>query len=417
MRDTAVTPPQGPRQPTATPAGAGQWGRRGFAPPAPGAPIVTPELDKFGINLTRRAQNGEIDPVMGRDQELRRVLQVLSRRVSNNPLLLGEPGVGKTAIVHALALAIGRGDVPQRFKRAQLVSLDSASLVAGARLRGMLEERLKAIFDEIIHAKGQIILYVDDIRGTLASSENGIDISSSLKPALVRGQVQVIATCTPQEYRQVIEKDRALERNLQVIDVGEPTLDQTVAILRAVKPKYERYHAIEIRDEALLAAAKLTSRYVTDRLQPDKAIDCIDEAASRVRLQIDSLPDALHQLESRLSNLTREAAALERERDADTIALRDTMLAEVEDTRRKLSDARTRWEQENNPSPPSPTSKPASPKSKPTSTKPNATATLAAPPTCATTPTTASSASKTAWPPSNSASQVSPPPAHPAATK
>jgi ATP-dependent Clp protease ATP-binding subunit ClpB len=334
----------------APPAGAG-GASGGGAAPAPqraqgAAPLALSELERFGINLTRQAAAGELDPVMGRDQELRRVLQVLSRRHRNNPLLVGEPGVGKTAIVSALAQAIAQGDVPQRFKGAQVISLDSASLVAGARLRGMLEERLKAIFDEVIKAQGKVILYVDDVRGTLSPSDNGVDVSSSLKPALSRGQVQVIATCTTQEFRQVIEKDRTLERSLQVISVAEPSYDQTVAIVRSLKRKYERFHGIEIRDEALISAVKLTTRYVTDRLQPDKAIDCIDEAASRLRLQIDSHPDALHQLESRLSNLTREAATLERERDADSQALREKMLADIEETRRTLEDARARWEQE-----------------------------------------------------------------------
>jgi ATP-dependent Clp protease ATP-binding subunit ClpB len=339
---------QSPRDTRDTRAGTGQ---PLAGQPLAGQPLTEPtlnmaELEKFGINLTRQAAQGELDPVMGRDQELRRVLQVLSRRHRNNPLLIGEPGVGKTAIVSALAQAIAQGNVPQRFKGTQVISLDSSALVAGARLRGMLEERLKAIFDEVIKSKGKVILYVDDVRGTLAASDAGVDVSSSLKPALTRGQVQVIATCTTQEYRQVIEKDRTLERSLQVISVGEPSFDQTVAIVRSIKRKYERFHGIEIRDEALISAVKLTSRYVTDRLQPDKAIDCIDEAASRLRLQIDSLPDALHQLESKLSNITREAATLERERDADSVALREKMLADIEDTRRRLDDARARWEQE-----------------------------------------------------------------------
>ncbi len=272
-------------------------------------------LLKYGKNLNDLAKKGKLDPVIGREDEIRRVLQVLSRRTKNNPVLIGEPGVGKTAIAEGLAHRIVSGDVPDSLKSKQIVALDMGSLVAGAQFRGQFEERLKAVLKEVEESNGEIILFIDELHTVVGAgaSQGSVDASNMLKPALARGDLRTIGATTLDEYRKYIEKDPALERRFQPVFVGEPDIEDTVSILRGLKEKYEVHHGVRITDGAIVAAAQLSDRYISDRFLPDKAIDLIDESAAKLRIEIDSMPEELDNLDRRIKQLEIEKEALKRE--------------------------------------------------------------------------------------------------------
>jgi ATP-dependent Clp protease ATP-binding subunit ClpB len=272
-------------------------------------------LKKYGRILTDEARSGKIDPVIGREDEVRRVLQVISRRTKNNPILIGEPGVGKTAIVEGIAQRIVAGDVPENLKSKSLVSLDIASLIAGTSYRGQFEERLKSVIKEVTDSDGEIILFIDEIHTLIGAGATGgaMDAANILKPALARGDLHCIGATTLDEYQKYIEKDPALERRFQQVYVGQPSVEDTISILRGLKERYEVHHGVRIKDEAIIAAAELSNRYITDRFLPDKAIDLIDEAASKLRIEIDSMPQELDKVERRLKQLEIEKQALLRE--------------------------------------------------------------------------------------------------------
>jgi ATP-dependent Clp protease ATP-binding subunit ClpB len=271
-------------------------------------------LEKYGTDLTARAREGKIDPVIGRDEEIRRVIQVLSRRTKNNPVLIGEPGVGKTAIVEGLARRIADGDVPEGLKNKRLVSIDLGSMLAGAKYRGEFEERLKAVLKEIIDSEGQVITFVDEIHTLVGAggAEGAMDAGNMVKPMLARGELRMIGATTLDEYRKHVEKDPALERRFQQVYVGEPSVADTIGILRGLKERYEVHHGVRIQDSALVSAAVLSNRYLTNRFLPDKAIDLMDEAASRLRIEIDSLPTEIDVVQRRMLQLEIEKVALEK---------------------------------------------------------------------------------------------------------
>jgi ATP-dependent Clp protease ATP-binding subunit ClpB len=275
-------------------------------------------LEKYGRDLTAAAAKGKLDPVIGREDEVRRVMQVLARRTKNNPVLIGEPGVGKTAIVEGIANRVVAGDVPENLKSKRIISLDMGSLVAGTSYRGQFEERLKAIVKEITDSDGEIICFIDEIHTLVGAgaTQGAMDASNILKPALARGELRCIGATTLDEYRKHIEKDPALERRFQPVFVGEPSVEDTISILRGLKEKYELHHGVRIKDAALVAAAQLSDRYISDRFLPDKAIDLVDEAASKLRIEIDSMPAELDQIERRVRQLEIEREALRREKEA-----------------------------------------------------------------------------------------------------
>jgi ATP-dependent Clp protease ATP-binding subunit ClpB len=272
-------------------------------------------LEKFGNNLNMMAARGKLDPVIGREEEIRRVLQVLSRRTKNNPVLIGEPGVGKTAIAEGIAIRIYTGDVPENLKTKQIVALDMGALIAGAQYRGQFEDRLKSVLKEVQKSDGRVILFIDELHTVIGAgaSSGSMDASNLLKPALARGDLRCIGATTLDEYRKYIEKDAALERRFQPVLVTEPGLEDTISILRGLKEKYEIHHGVRITDSAIIAAAQLSDRYISDRFLPDKAIDLIDEAASKLRIEIDSMPEELDFIERRIKQLEIEREALKRE--------------------------------------------------------------------------------------------------------
>src|SRR6187431_474629 len=305
-------------------------------------------LEKYGVDLTAIARSGKLDPVIGRDAEIRRISQVLTRRTKNNPVLIGEPGVGKTAVVEGLAQRIVAGDVADSLKGKQLVSLDLAALVAGAKYRGEFEERLKAVLKEINDSDGQIITFIDELHTLMGAGggEGSVAAANMLKPMLARGELRLIGATTLNEYREYIEKDAALERRFQQVYVGEPSVEDTVAILRGLKERYEAHHKVAIADAALVAAASLSTRYIPSRQLPDKAIDLIDEAASRLKMEIDSAPLEIDQLKRAVDRLRIEELALKKEKDEASKARLEKLREDLSARGKELDALERRWKTE-----------------------------------------------------------------------
>jgi ATP-dependent Clp protease ATP-binding subunit ClpB len=314
-----------------------------------GAESTYESLEKFSVDLTQSAEDGRLDPVIGRDTEIRRVIQVLSRRTKNNPVLIGEPGVGKTAVVEGLAQRIVEGDVPDSLKGRRLLSLDLAAMVAGAKYRGEFEERLKAVLEEIKDAGGQIITFIDELHtvvGAGAGGDSAMDAGNMLKPMLARGELHMIGATTLDEYRERIEKDPALERRFQQVFIGEPSVEDTIQILRGIQEKYQAHHGVRITDAALVAAAALSDRYITGRQLPDKAIDLVDEAASRLRMEIESSPEEIDQLRRQVERMKMEEFALAKETDPASVDRLDKLRADLADQEEELRALEARWERE-----------------------------------------------------------------------
>jgi len=317
------------------------------------APQSQPEeeqspLERFGRDLTEMAELGKLDPVIGRDEEIRRVIQVLSRRTKNNPVLIGEPGVGKTAIVEGLARRIVSGDVPESLRERRVIALDMGALIAGAAYRGEFEERLKGVLKEVSEAQGQIILFLDELHTIVGAgaAQGSVDASNLLKPMLARGELRAVGATTLDEYRKYIEKDAALERRFQPVMVGEPSVEDTIAILRGLKERYEVHHKVRIQDSALIAAATLSHRYIADRFLPDKAIDLIDEAASKIRIEIDSLPTEIDEVDRRVMQLEIELTSLRKEKDAASKERRKAIERELDELKERSETMKAQWQAE-----------------------------------------------------------------------
>ena len=312
----------------------------------PNAEATYQSLERYSVNLNERARTGKIDPVIGRDEEIRRLLQILSRRTKNNPILLGEPGVGKTAIVEGLAQRIVSGDVPENLKSKTIVSLDMGLLIAGAKYKGEFEERLKAVIKEVTDSEGEIVLFIDEIHtliGAGSSGEGAMDAANLLKPALSRGELHTIGATTLKEYQKYIEKDKALERRFQAVMVDEPNVPDAISILRGIKEKYELHHGVRIKDDAVIAAVELSNRYISDRFLPDKAIDLMDEAAAKLRLEMDSVPEELDELNRRIMQLEIEREAIRRENDKEKESSLSRIIADLSEQRNEL---KAKWETE-----------------------------------------------------------------------
>jgi len=305
-------------------------------------------LERFGRDLTEAAEQGKLDPVIGRDDEIRRVVQVLSRRTKNNPVLIGEPGTGKTAIVEGLAQRIVSGDVPDSLRDRRLIALDIGAMVAGSKYRGEFEDRMKAVLEEIRQAEGQIIVFMDELHTIVGAgaAEGAVDAGNMLKPMLARGELRAVGATTLDEYRKHVEKDAALERRFQPVYVDEPSVEDTIAILRGLKERYEVHHGVRIQDSAIIAAATLSQRYIADRFLPDKAIDLIDEAASRLRIEIDSMPTEIDEVERRIQQLEIEQQALKKEKDAASVARREAIERELADLRERSNEMKAHWQGE-----------------------------------------------------------------------
>src|SRR5574344_524382 len=305
-------------------------------------------LEKYGRNINEAVLAGKIDPVIGRDEEVRRIIQVLSRKTKNNPVLIGEPGVGKTAIVEGLAQRIVRGDVPESLKNKTIWELDMAALVAGAKYRGEFEERLKKVLNEVKKSEGDIIMFIDEIHMIVGTgrTEGAMDTSNILKPMLARGEIHVIGATTLNEYRKYIEKDGALERRFQKIIVSEPNVEDTITILRGLKERFEIHHGVTIQDKALISAATLSNRYITDRFLPDKAIDLIDEACATIRVQMDSVPTNIDELTRKIMRLEIEKEAIKKEKDELSLKRKEEIDLSLTDLKKEETELKSAWEKE-----------------------------------------------------------------------